>query len=177
MKSLFNKKNIGFLGIILIASFSRLIPHPPNFTPIGGLAIFSGIYFDDKKAVFLPVLAMLVSDLFLGFHLTIFFVYFSFLLMFFIGRFIRKKTNFKKLVLASLISSFLFFLITNFGVWLLFDIYPKNLNGLINCYLMALPFFRNSLLGDIFYSLLFFYGYRFLPVFLKKLAFLLNLKF
>lgn len=170
MKNLFNKKNIGFLGIILVAAFSRLIPHPPNFTPIGGLAIFSGIYFDDKRAVFLPIFAMLISDLVLGFHSTMVFVYFGFLLMFFIGRFIRKKTNFKKLVLASIISSCLFFLITNFGVWLLFDMYSKNLNGLINCYLMALPFFRNTLLGDIFYSLLFFYSHQFLPVFLKKLA-------
>lgn len=173
MKKSSIKNLLTTLGIIIIAASARIIPHPPNFTPIGGLAIFSGIHFEKKSAVIIPLLAMLLSDLILGFHSTMPFVYLSFLIMFFIGRLVRKKTSFIKLISASLTSSILFFLITNFGVWLLFDMYVKNFSGLINCYVMGLPFFRNTILGDLFYTLTFFYGYRYSFVLIKKIGLVL----
>jgi len=158
------------LGIIIIAASARIIPHPPNFTPIGGLALFCGIHFEKKSAAFIPLLAMWLYDLILGFHSTMVFVYLSFLISFFLGRLIRKKANIIKLISAALASSILFFLITNFGVWLMFDMYAKNFNGLINCYVMALPFFRNTVLGDLFFSLIFFYSYRYLLILIKKFS-------
>ena len=97
------KENIFVLiGIILLAVVARLIPHPPNFVPIGGLALFSGAHFSGKKAYFIPLAAMLVSDLFLGFHSTMVFVYLSFFLIILIGKKIKKNLKPQKLLLAAL---------------------------------------------------------------------------
>ncbi len=158
-----------YLAIVLLAVVARLIPHPPNFVPIGGLALFSGFHFKKKSAVLIPLVVMLISDIFLGFHNTIVYVYVSFLLMVLIGRMI-KNNNGRSLILASLISSSLFFLITNFGVWINGSMYPKTIDGLIQSYVMGLPFFRNTLLSDLVYSFSFFYGFRYLDnVLLKRL--------
>jgi hypothetical protein len=158
-------KQISKLGIILLAVVARLVPHAPNFTPIGGLALFSGTNFRNKFSFLIPISAMVISDIFLGFHKTIPYVYLSFIIIYFIGRKI-KINRWQKLLSASLVSSFLFFLITNFGVWLHFDMYPKTIAGLTQCYVMAIPFFRNTLISDLIYSFSFFYGYRFLSNFL-----------
>src|SRR3989338_10485903 len=107
-------KVASYLAIILLAVFARLIPHPPNFAPIGGLALFSGFHFKNKIALLIPILAMLISDVFLGFHNTIIYVYLSFLLTVLVGRLI-KNNRWQSLVLASLFSSVLFFAVTNFG--------------------------------------------------------------
>ncbi|PIY71128.1 hypothetical protein COY88_01915, partial [Candidatus Roizmanbacteria bacterium CG_4_10_14_0_8_um_filter_35_28] len=154
-------RNSSIFLIILLAVVARLIPHPPNFAPIAGLALFSGSHFKKKTALLIPLAAMFVSDLFLGLHLVIPFVYLSFILTTFIGSKL-KSLKFSNLLLASLGSSVLFFLITNFGVWLMFSMYPKTLEGLVQCYTMAVPFFRNTLLGDLFYTFSFFYGYQYL---------------
>lgn len=158
----------GKLLIIVLAAVARLLPHPPNFTPIGGLALFSGSKLSSRFGFLIPLSAMFLSDLFLGFHSTIIYVYISFLIIFFVGRLI-KKVNPTGLFFAILGSSFLFFLITNFGVWLATDMYIKNLNGLLNCYINGLPFFRNTLVGDLIYGFGFFYGYKIVGIFIKKL--------
>ncbi|KKQ26169.1 MAG: hypothetical protein US40_C0003G0021 [Candidatus Roizmanbacteria bacterium GW2011_GWC2_37_13] len=158
------------MAIILLAVFARLIPHPPNFAPIGGLALFSGFHFKNKIALLIPILAMLISDVFLGFHNTIVYVYLSFILTVLVGRLI-KNNRWQSLVLASLFSSVLFFAVTNFGVWASpGSMYPKTLDGLWQSYIMGLPFFRNTLLSDFFYTFSFFYGYRFLSNFLLKIS-------
>jgi len=163
-------QHVSIAVIILLAVVARLIPHPPNFAPIGALALFSGSNFKKKTAYLIPLSAMFVSDIFLGLHSTMVFVYLSFILITFIGRGVQ-SLKFSRLLLASLGSSFLFFLITNFGVWQMFSFYPKTLNGLIQCYTMAIPFFRNTVLSDLFYSFSFFYGYKYLSVFLHKKVF------
>jgi len=152
---------IAVVSIILLAVVARLVPHPPNFAPIGGLALFSGSHFKKKIALLIPLAAMLISDVFLGFHNTMIYVYASFFLAVLIGRLI-KNNRWRSLALASLTSSVLFFLITNFGVWLSYSMYPKTLDGLFQSYLMGLPFFRNTILSDFFYTFSFFYGYQFL---------------
>lgn len=154
-------KGIYKIGIILLAVVARLIPHAPNFSPIGSLALFSGANFKNKFNFLIPISAMLISDMFLGFHKTIPFVYLSFIIIYFIGK-DMKFNKWQNLLSASLISSILFFIVTNFGVWLNFNMYPKTIDGLIQCYVMGIPFFRNTLLSDLFYSFSFFYGYRFL---------------
>ena len=161
------KKIISNLAIILLAVVVRLIPHAPNFAPIGGLALFSGSHFKKKIALTIPLAAMFISDIFLGFHKTIPYVYLSFIIIALIGSLINKD-KWQTLLKASLVSSVIFFLITNFGVWATGTMYQKNLGGLLQSYVMGLPFFRNTILSDLFYSFSFFYGYRFLSNFVFK---------
>ena len=148
------------VSVVLLGLLARLVPHPPNFVPINAIGLFSGSKFGKAMAIILPLLIMLISDLFLGFHKTMIFVYFSLFLTILLGSIIG-KFNIKKLFIFSLLSSLIFFIITNFGVWLLFDMYPRTILGLINCYAMAIPFFWNTLLGDLFYTYVVFYGYSF----------------
>ncbi len=161
---------LSFSLIILLAVIARLLPHPANFAPIGGLALFSGSHFKKKIAIAIPLLAMFVSDLFLGFYPALPYVYVSFVAIALIGSLIKKKQMFP-IALASLLSSSLFFLVTNCGVWLTSGMYSKSLYGLFQSYMMGLPFFRNTVAGDLFYSLSFFYGYDYLNDFLLKKLF------
>lgn len=167
MKKLFNPFLIIFFAVTL-----RLIPHVPNFAPISAMALFGGVYLNKKYALLAPLLAMFFSDIFLGFHNTTVFVYGSFLLTGLIGLWLRKHKNILNLAGAALFSSLLFFLITNFGVWLEGRLYPLNLSGLMQSYAMAIPFFRNTILGDLFYAGLFFGSYEVALKFFKKYAYL-----
>ena len=134
------------VGIIIIAILSRLIPHPPNFTPVTAVALFSIINFKNKYiAVSIPIICLFVSDLILGISLINLFVYFSFILISGIG-YLFGKINLKSILLSSLI----FFIVTNFGVWLIG--YPNTLEGFIACYVAAIPFFGWTVAGDLFYS-------------------------
>ncbi|MFA6533017.1 MAG: DUF6580 family putative transport protein [Patescibacteria group bacterium] len=167
MKKTDTKSKVSIFTIVLLAVAARLIPHAPNFAPIGGLALFSGSHFKKKIALLIPLTAMFISDVFLGFHKTVPYVYVSFIIIALIGGLI-KNNKWQSLFLASLFSSILFFLITNFGVWATGTMYQRNLSGLIQCYGFGLPFFRNTLISDLFYTFSFFYGYRFLSNFVFK---------
>lgn len=152
------------LTFIAIGAISRVIPHPANFAPISAMALFGGVYLNKKQALTLPILAMILSDLFIGFdsipmRLS---VYGSFLISVFIGFWIKNHKSSKNIVFASLFSSILFFVITNFAVWTFGSMYAKSLTGLGECYLLAIPFFRNTVLGDLFYSGSFFGVYNLL---------------
>lgn len=155
------KKSLPFIAIIIAAALARIIPHAPNFAPIGGLALFTGYHFKNKISWIIPLAAMLVSDYILGFHSTVPYVYASFIVISFIGAFM-KRYDAKSLLTASLISSVLFFVVTNFGVWMTGSMYVKNIGGLAQSYILGIPFFRNTLLADVFYSFSFFYGFAFL---------------
>ena len=134
------------IGIIMVAIFSRLIPHPPNFTPVTAVALFSIINFKNKYiGVSIPIICLFVSDLIIGISIINLFVYFSFILISGIG-YLFGKINIKSVILSSIV----FFLFTNFGVWLI--AYPKTFEGLIACYIAAIPFFGYTLAGDLFYS-------------------------
>lgn len=147
------------LGAVLVATAAavRLLPHPWNFVPTTALAIFSGAEFSSLAAGTLVMfLSLFVSDLFLGFHETMPVVYGSLFVILLAGRFLRERKGLAPLCGVTCASSVFFFLTTNFGVFILQDLYPKSLGGLLACYTAALPFFQNSLLGDLFYvSLLF----------------------
>ena len=138
-------RNLVIITLIFLAVVTRLLPHPPNFTPIAGMALFAVNRFSDKKLAFsLPIFCMILTDIFLGFHSITPFVYISIIGISCIGYFSKKINN-----VAILKSSILFFFISNFGVWLLG--YPNTLAGFINCYTLALPFFINTVLGDFFF--------------------------
>jgi hypothetical protein len=157
--------------IILFAVVLRLVPHVPNFAPISGMALFGGVYLNKKYALAVPLIAMFLSDIFLGFHNVMVFVYGSFVITGLMGLWLRKHKNFTNIVAATCFSSLLFFLITNFGVWLEGRLYPTNLSGLIESYTMAIPFFRNTIFGDLFYVTLFFGSYELALGFFRKSAF------
>jgi len=149
--------------IIVLAAVTRLIPHPPNFTPIIAIGLFGGAYIKNRSlAVFIPIGAMFLSDLLLGLHGTIYWVYGSLLLVAMMGMLLINKVNIRNCTAAALSGSFLFFLITNFGVWFSSGYYPKNIDGIITCYTLALPFLLNTLAGSIFYTTLLFGGYELL---------------
>jgi hypothetical protein len=138
--------------MILGAAFVRLIPHPPNFAPIAAMALFGGAYFNKKLFAFIiPLAAMFLTDAIIGFYSYAWIVYLSFALIVVLGILMLKKVSIKKLILASLTASISFFAITNFGVWALGTLYPKTPAGLLESYIAAIPFFQNSLIGDLFF--------------------------
>ena len=138
-------RNIVIISLIFLAVITRLLPHPPNFTPITGIALFAVNSFADKKLAFLlPLLCMIVTDFFIGFHSIVPFVYLSIVGISCIG-YVSKKIS----SVTILKSSLLFFIISNFGVWLVG--YPSSIAGFLACYTMALPFFVNTILGDFFF--------------------------
>ena len=162
MKTFFkiSVKEIFPIGLVLLLAFSRLIPHPPNFTPIVAVAIMSGYFFKNIKLSFVVLLiAMLLVDVFIGFYKHMLFVYLSLFLIAFVFFKISDKINFKNLFVFGFLGSLIFYLVSNFGVWatgVLSPItnlpYEKNLNGLINCYFLAIPFFTKTLISTIFFS-------------------------
>jgi hypothetical protein len=146
-------------AIILAGALARILPHAPNFTPIGALALFAGTQFANKRLAFVvPILAMILSDMILGLHSGIASVYGSFLCSVCLGFWLRDHRNIRSTLLVSLINSLLFFIITNFSVWFSGGMYPASLQGFIRCYVAALPFLRNTVSGDLFYVALFFGG-------------------
>ena len=154
--TIINKKNLIIAIIMLAAVLTRLVPHLPNFTPVTAIALFGGLYISNKILAYaLPLTIMFISDIFLGFSSITLFVYSGFMLVTLIGK-LRKKSN----ILTIFMGSLSFFIVTNFGVWLLG--YPKTWTGLVECYTLALPFFRNSLLGDFFYSGVMIIGFNFI---------------
>jgi len=148
-----NIKFYSALVLIFILAFSRIIPHPPNFTPILGMAVFAGATFDKKIYSFLiPLVAMVLSDLFLGFHSSMIIIYLAICLNVLIGVYIV-NISYLKIISSLAIGSLVFFIITNFSVWALSGMYPYNLEGLLSCYTMALPFFQNTIISTILYGL------------------------
>lgn len=139
--------------LIILGLFSRVLPHPANFAPIAGIALFAGIYLPKKLAIIIPLVAMALSDFIIGTYqwqimLT---VYLAFTITGLIGLAIKNNKNFRTIVGGTLVASIIFFMTTNWAVWTFGTMYPHSLNGLLQSYVMALPFFRNSLLGDLFY--------------------------
>ncbi|HAP36644.1 MAG TPA: hypothetical protein DCQ28_12165 [Bacteroidetes bacterium] len=165
-----NKRTSFIVAVIMIAlaAFSRLIPHPVNFAPITAIALFGGVYFNGKFSPIVPLAALLISDYFLGFYDGIVWVYGSFLLVVVIGLAIRRYKSVPVIFGATIVSSLLFFLITNFGVWQAGVFYTKDFTGLVECYAAAIPFYRNAAIGDLFYGTVLFGVYELVMKYLPK---------
>lgn len=156
-------------SLVLLAALSRLLPHPPNATPVMAMALFGGALFERKwVGLVVPILAMLLSDALIGFHGAMGAVYGSLTLAWAIGVFALQKPTFVRVVLGSLSASILFFLITNFAVWYGSSFYPQTPGGLLACYTAGMAFynnqsfFLNGILGDLFFSGVLFGGYALL---------------
>lgn len=157
-----NKHRVIALSILILAAvLLRFLPNPPNFTPIAALALFCGAVFRDRNlALILPLAVMVVTDLFLGWHGTILFVYGSFVLMVLIGRTLKDHITPGYIAGGGIGGAMLFFIITNFGVWLTSAMYPPTWQGLAAAYIAAIPFLHNMILGTLFYSAVLFGGFH-----------------
>jgi len=156
---------IFLLFAVGISIAARLLPHPPNFTPIAALALFAGVYASrvSKWYLLLPLGVMLVSDMFIGFYewRIMAMVYTSFFIIGLGGLLIRKYKNVGTIMLGALGASFLFYLATNFAVWAFTGMYAPTLDGLMLSYAMAIPFFKFTVLGNALYVGVFFGIYEF----------------
>jgi hypothetical protein len=156
-------------AIVLTLALSRLLPHPFNFSPVAALALFGGAHYRNRYAAYLiPLGAVWISDLmlnfsfyghFVAFYSGSFFTYAAFALIVLLGSSLLKKLSPGHLMVSALSASVVFFLVSNFGVWAFSGMYSPDLTGLLNCYTAAIPFFRNTLAGDLIYTFAVFYGY------------------
>ncbi len=146
--------------LITIGVLTRLIPHDANFSPLVGIALFSGVYLNKKHAYLIPLAIYVLSDIIIGLHSAIFFTWGSILLIYYLGSKLKRHKTIENIGLYTLISSILFFIITNLGVWLL-GWYTYTLEGLIKCFILAIPFFRTSLLANFIYVGLLFSTYEY----------------
>jgi hypothetical protein len=173
-----NQLNLRFGMItlmILLAAISRLLPHPPNFAPIGSMALFGAAYFSKRYWAFIvPIISMWISDLvlnnvvygqyfdsFVWFYAGSLFTYSAFALIVLLGMLTLKKVRIPNLVASSLGASVIFFIVSNFGVWFSGIMYPKDLGGLMVCYIAGIPFFHNTILGDLVYTAILFGVFEF----------------
>ena len=180
------KSQLGIICLfIFVAALSRIIPHAPNFTAVGAMALFGAHYFKNKAWSFaIPILALWISDIILNnlvynvagssfslFNSGMLYIYGAFAAMILFGIFFLKKINLSRLLFSGVVIGIIFFLITNFGVWFTSTMYPDTWSGLIACYTAGLAFLRNSIIGNVFFVLLFFGAYEWMVN--KKIVFAL----
>ena len=152
---------VALMAAIFAAAALRLVPHPPNFSPIAAMALFSGAQMPKRALAFVaPFAALLLSDVMLGgYYPGMNFVYLSFALTVLIGWAVASRRTPLTIGVAAIASSVLFFILTNFGMWLFSGIYPVTQAGLVACYVAAIPFFQNTLVGDLTFTALLFGGF------------------
>jgi hypothetical protein len=143
--------------VIVVVALTRLVPHPPNFSPVVAMALFGGAALMDKKLAFVvPMAAMLLADFVIGFHDTMVFVYLGMALVVAFGQLLAGYRNPLMLVGGAIVGSGIFFLISNTGMWWLSGVYQHSIEGLLMCFAAALPFFHNTLIATVCYSALLF---------------------
>ncbi len=151
---------IALATVIGFAALYRVLPHPPNIAPVASMALFAGAYFQNRwLALLTPLLSMFLSDMILGFHSSMVYVYGGMALTVLIGFSLRSSVTAGHVLLASLGGSASFFLITNFGAWLGSAMYPQTAAGLLQSYLAGVPFMYYSVIGDLLFAALFFGSY------------------
>lgn len=155
-------KNGLFAGMALIALviIVRLMPHASNITPLYAVALFAAALFPRRWAVAVPMAAMVVSDLVIGLHSTIAFTWSGMLVFAWLGFGLADRSTAMRVAGSAILGSTVFFVWTNFGVWLVTPLYADTAAGLAQCFTAALPFFRNSLLGNIAFSGALFAAYK-----------------
>ena len=147
------------MSLIVIGILLRFIPHTANFTPVAAIAIFAGVYLNKKQALIVPLLLMVLSDIFLGMHNVVIFTWGSFVLVTLLSTWARHHKTVKAIVSTSAVSSVLFYVITNFGVWAM-GWYPLTAKGLLDCYILGLPFLRTFSIATLVYTVVFFGAYE-----------------
>ena len=175
MKAKINLRFSVLTGLIILAAFSRIIPHPANFSPLGAIAIFGAAHFSKKWQVLLiPLAATWLSDLFINnviyaayypqftwFYEGFYWQYSSYILITLITMPIFTKVSKERVLIASFASTIIFFLVSNIGCFVGNSYYPESFTGLMNCYVAGIPFIKGTLLGDLFYSIMLFGSFAF----------------
>lgn len=168
-----NRKNICLiLCPIVLIIVARLLPHLPNFVPVTAVALMAGVYLGKRWALILPLTGLLISDFFVGFYewRLMLSVYGSFAIIGLFSWWLRKHKNVPNVLTASLSASLFFFFITNFAVWAFSAWYTKDLAGLLYCFQLAIPFFRYTLAGDLFYVVVLFGSLELVKMFVKEMG-------
>lgn len=145
-------------ALVCIGTLPRFLPHPPNFAPVAAAALFGGAYLPKRLSVVVPLAVMVLSDAVIGFHNLVLFTWGSMALSSLLGWWIRRQVSLRRVLAATLAASAQFFLITNFGVWAV-GAYARDFSGLVASYLAGLPFLRNTVAGDLFYTAALFGAY------------------
>ena len=148
------------LALIAVAVIVRTLPHPDNFTPLTALAIFSGLLLRPRLALWVPLIAIAASDFFQPTHDLFWLTWGCFYLTTLVGMSLRGRMSALPILAGTLTGTLIFFVLTNLGVWIWQDLYPKTASGLLECYVMALPFVRNAVAGDLVYAGVFYLVYR-----------------
>ena len=167
------KFSIFAVGLIIIAALSRILPHPPNVTPVAAMGIFGAAYFVSKRwAYVIPFLALFISDLVLNniflrsfipdatgliwFTKISLFVYLGFGLTIWLSKILLKNINTSNIIKATLLASLIFYVVSNLGVWLTMPNTTMSIVGLFEVYIAGLPYLLNSILGNFFFVAVFF---------------------
>jgi hypothetical protein len=149
------------VALVVFGVAMRILPHPANLAPVGAIALFGGAVLPKRLSWWLPLAVMLLSDVYLGFYHGIAFTWAAFLLVGVYGMSLRKRSNWFRVPFGAMGSAVIFFVVSNFGVWAQGQLYAHTWDGLVQCYTMALPFFRNTFFGDFVYAWLLFGLYAF----------------
>lgn len=170
-------KNYIVLIFIAIAALSRMFPHMHNFSPLGAISLFGAAYFTRKwQAIIIPLAATWLSDLFLNnfvyansgssvnwfYYQGFYWQYIAYLLITFAGFFIFKKINVNTVLAGALCSTFIFFIVSNFGAWASTNLYTHTFEGLLSCYIAAIPFIKGTIMSDLLYTSILFGSFYFL---------------
>ena len=147
--------------LITLGFFMRLIPHVPNIVPIAAIVIFAGAYLDKRIVPWLPLAIMALSDLIIGVHQTMFFTWGAFILIGFMATRLKDNRTMLNMFGGTVLAAIAFFIISNFGAWLVMKEYPLTANGLFVCYVRAIPFFRNALVSNVVFIFVFSGVYEF----------------
>jgi len=144
--------------LILLGLLIRLVPHAPNMAPVAAIAIFAGAYLDRRVVPWVPLAIMVVTDLIIGLHGVFLYTWGAFILIGYMGMWLRNRKSAGMIFGATVLSAFVFFAITNFGVWLAW--YPRTAAGFVDCYIKALPFLRNTMISNVIFAFLLFGAYE-----------------
>ena len=159
-----------FFGVIL--ALSRIIPHPPNFTPILASAIMAPMLIKERWfGIAIPIVAMFISDVIIGFYSYQLVIYSSILAIALVA---PMRKNYINLSIMAIGGSVWFFITTNFAEWMIWDYYPKTIEGLITCYTLAIPFFKNTLISTCLFTGLLTFSIKYLEVVYKKTSYLIS---
>ncbi len=156
------------LALVAFVFLARVIPHPANFAPVAAVALFAGAILPRRWAPIVPITAMILSDLIIGLHPLVLYTWGSFALIALASSRLLTNATVVRVGLSSMGASVLFYLVTNFGVWAQGQMYAMNVGGLIHCYVNALPFFRGTFTGDLFYSGVLFGAYAFVSYMVRE---------
>ena len=145
--------------LIIIGFMMRLLPHAPNMAPVAAIAIFAGAYLNKKIVPWVPLAIMVISDLVIGLHGVVLYTWGAFIIIGYMGMWLRQRKTPLAIFGTTVFSALLFFVITNFGVFLAW--YPHTWQGIVTCYIKALPFLRNTMISNVLFAFVLFGAYEF----------------